>query len=182
VRNGNCGLRLSRRGWAFEVLITAGWILTLARFGFADCGALATADAGELLALPTNTLSLGFLPPTVACTWSHGLQTRQNRCQERIVVVQDRMLDSKHRLLVTRANQKRKAGGPDPRPFDTATIYACVDDRVKNVFTLTLHHGGSINAIAPGEFKQVDSYLAKGKAGILRHQFLLERGTANLHQ
>jgi hypothetical protein len=138
-------------------------LTTRSVFAGGGCAGLMTASAGELLSIPERNAPNFLLAPTVTCTW-HNLETEPVVCRSRRIIIKDRMLDSEHRLIVSRRNKvaqlslQQLSGVPDKRPWDFNAIYACVDGRVKTVYAGGLHAGGSIEPVAPGKFIESDSY------------------------
>lgn len=132
-----------------------GIFLLTIHSALADCGNLATVDAGELIALPDRAIHA--LPPEVNCT-SEDLDPRPALCDTRVVIDETRMLDPEHRLVVTHLSRQPTSSGPGKRPWKRVDIFACVDGQAKGVFIDTLHADGRLESIAPGKFLFVDSY------------------------
>jgi hypothetical protein len=157
---------VGRRNLKFIVTATLGLVLLTSGAVFADggCSALATASAGELLTIPERGVMYWVLPISVKCTWQD-LDAEPAVCRARRLVIQDRMLDPGHRLIVSRPNKfarpdkRQMTEVPDQRPWDSTSIYACMEGRVKVVYAGALHAGGSIAPVAAGKFIESDSYL-----------------------
>ena len=161
-----------RRNLGLYVMAASGLVLLTSRCVFADngCSALSTASAGELLTIPEHgTIGLP-LPTTVRCT-RHELKAAPEVCRSRSIVIQDRMLDSDHRLIITRPKKPQISSGPDKRPFDSTLIYACVEGQVKVVYTGALHAGGRIEAIGADKFIESDSYENSSQRGLYQNTY-----------
>lgn len=150
------------------IFITAAVIIlvflrTTSLFADSGCASLSTANAGELLSIPERNAPIFPLPTTVTCTW-HNIESQLAGCRSRRIIIQDRMLDPGHRLIITRPNEfarpnkQQLSEVPDKRPWDSTWIYACVHERVKFVYAAGLHAGGSIEPVAAGKFIESDSY------------------------
>lgn len=92
------------------------------------CGALPTANANELMALP-GADTFGWLPPSVSCT-REGIDDKPHDCAQQTTITQDRMIGD-YRLIV--ATSSRPDLSASLNPVDYVFVFTCVNGQIMAV-------------------------------------------------